>query len=180
MHLTAILESSLSWSSQLPVCESWTLSTATSVPPLPQQGGASHQSGWGLPNMNISPMASALSLSPATEPLPRKLVDRILTGHFIEMRDLLTDNISLLQQLEILGTQPLVPALPGFLKPRLHEVSALPSWLYCYLAYVTIRSPDPATRDRLSYARLLIREAQRHGGTGWIDYDRVFCQHAQS
>ena len=28
----------------------------------------------------------------------------------------------------------------------------------------------------LAYARLIIREAQRHGGLGWLDYDRVFRQ----
>ena len=35
---------------------------------------------------------------------------------------------------------------------------------------------DPATQDQLAYARLLIKEAQRHGGLGWLDYDRAFRQ----
>ena len=30
----------------------------------------------------------------------------------------------------------------------------------------------------LAYARLMVREAQRHGGLGWLDYDRVFRQQA--
>ena len=30
----------------------------------------------------------------------------------------------------------------------------------------------------LAYARLLVREAQRHGGRGWLDYDRIFHQQA--
>jgi hypothetical protein len=71
-----------------------------------------------------------------------------------------------------------IPVLPGSLKPRLREVSSLPSWLYCFLAYVAILAPDQGTRDMLAYARLLIREAQRHGGVGWMDYDRVFRQQA--
>ena len=35
---------------------------------------------------------------------------------------------------------------------------------------------DPTTRDQLAYARLIIKEAQRHGGAAWLDYDRAFRQ----
>ena len=38
-----------------------------------------------------------MSLSPATTPFPQWLVDRVQLGQFVEMRDLLTDNMSLLQ-----------------------------------------------------------------------------------
>ena len=58
------------------------------------------------------------------------------------------------------------------------EVSSLASWLYCLLAYMALRWPDKGTRDRLVYACLIIREAQCHGGQGWLAYDRVFRQHA--
>ena len=71
-----------------------------------------------------------------------------------------------------------IQTLPGSLKPRLREVSTLPSWIYCFLAYVAILAPDQATRDRLAYARLIIHQAQQHGGSGWQAYDRVFRQQA--
>ena len=119
----------------------------------------------------------AFSLSPATEPFPQKLVAKILSGQFVDMREMLTDNISLLQQLEIMGGQT-APGLPGVLRPRLREVNTLATWIYCFLAYVAIRSPDPHVRDWLAYARLVVREAQRHGGNGFLDYDRVFRQQA--
>ena len=41
---------------------------------------------------------------------------------------------------------------------------------------MAVLTPDPATRDQLAYARLIIREALRHGGQGWLDYDRAFRQ----
>lgn len=122
--------------------------------------------------------SQGLSLSPATEPFPQRVVDKVRSGQYVDMRDLMTDNISLLQQLEAVGSQGAFPALPGVLKPRLREVATLPSWLYCFLAYVAIQSQDTAIRDMLAYARMMIREAQRHGGTGWLDYDRVFRQQA--
>jgi len=88
----------------------------------------------------------------------------------------MADNISLLQQLEGFGAQCTLPSLPGALKPRLREVTTLPSWVYCFLAYIGIQTTDTRTRDFIAYARLAIREAQRHGGSGWLEYDRLFRQ----
>ena len=96
----------------------------------------------------------------------------------MEMRDLLTDNVSLLQQLETFGGQYAVPMLPGMFKPHLREVTNLPSWLYCFMAYVAMRVSDTVVWHMLAYAWLIIREAQRHGGSAWLDYNRVFRQQA--
>ena len=120
-----------------------------------------------------------LVLSPAAAPFPKKLVDRIQAGNFLEMKELLTDNMELISQIE--AVQGLPPAhMPGIPRPRLREVSSLTTWCYCFLGYVAIRSSDPTTRNQLAYARLLIKEAQRHGGLGWLDYDRAFRQQAAS
>ena len=89
----------------------------------------------------------------------------------MELRDLLPDNISLLNQLNTV-----TPIPTGASRPRLREVTSLASWAYCFLAYVALSTSDPETRDRLAYARLIIRESQRHGGTRWLDYDRGFRQ----
>ena len=40
--------------------------------------------------------------------------------------------------------------------------------------YVAVGTPDPAGWDMLAYSWLLIREALRHGGSGWMEYDSVF------
>ena len=149
---------SLTWSMASPLTTPAVAATTTSQVLLPNTSRA------------------GFSLSPASEPFPKKLVDKIRSGQFVEMRELLTDNISLIQQLEVFGTHTSLPTLPGVLRPSLREVSSLQTWMYCFLAYTAIRAPDQDTRDRLAYARLLIREAQRHGSTGWLDYDRVFRQ----
>ena len=81
------------------------------------------------------------------------------------MRELLADNISLIQQLEALqGSMPIPMAGPT--RPRLREVSSLATWLHCFLAYTAILTTDPSTRDKLAYARLIIHEALRHGNLG--------------
>ena len=122
----------------------------------------------------LSPTQAGLILSPEVEPVPHKLVQRIQSGQFVEMRDLLGDNIALLQQLD--SVQGALQSFSGAPKPRLREITSLSSWLHCFLAYTAIRSTDQATRDQLTYARLLIQEYLRHGGNGWLDYDRVFRQ----
>ena len=120
---------------------------------------------------------SGLVLSPAAEPFPHKLVDEVNSGQFIEMRELLADNIALLHQLEALhGYSPL--HLAGAAKPQLRDVSSLTTWCYCFLGYMAIRTADPTMRDQLTYARLIIREALHHGGAGWLDCDRAFRQQA--
>ena len=47
----------------------------------------------------LAPTQAGLILTPAVEPVPHKLVQRIQAEQFVEMRDLLGDNIALLQQL---------------------------------------------------------------------------------
>ena len=106
--------------------------------------------------------------SPGSEPVPQKLVDKVCSGAYVDMKELLGDNILLLSQLESLN---IAPTLPGSKKPRLREVSSLASWVYCFLAYAALRCPDKESRYRLVYARLMIREAQHHGGQGWLTYD---------
>ena len=46
------------------------------------------------------------------------------------------------------------------------------------MGYIAIRTPDQATRDMLTYARLLIKEARKHSGEGWKAYDTVFQENA--
>ena len=84
----------------------------------------------------------------------------------------------MLSQLESLNILTTFPALPGSKKPRLREVSSLVSWLYCFQVYAALRCPYDESRDHLVYACLMIREAQHHGGQGWLAYNRVFCHQA--
>ena len=59
--------------------------------------------------------------------MPGKLVDKIRSGQFVEMRELLMDSISLIQQLEAFGTHTSLPTLPGVVQPSLREVSCIAS-----------------------------------------------------
>jgi len=88
------------------------------------------------------------------------------------MKELLPDNMALHSQLEDLPAQATVSHRPH----RLREIDSPLTWVFCFLAYVAVRTTDAETRDMLTYARLLIREAQCHGGSGWLEYDKWFRQ----
>ena len=62
------------------------------------------------PKSSPLPIVAGLVLSPAAELIPRKLVYKVQSGQFVEMRELLTDNISLVHQLE---------SIQGFLNTKL-------------------------------------------------------------
>ena len=83
--------------------------------------------------------------------------------------------MSLLAQLEEVQGSSTVQIV-GATRPRLREVSTLPSWCYCFLGYVATMTSDSRTRDQLAYARLIIRQAQSQGGLSWLDYDHSFRQ----
>ena len=118
---------------------------------------------------------AGLSLSPASEPFLKKLVDKTRMQRSIcGDEEFLADNIWPLCSSWRLsqGCHQTILAM----RPRLREITSLPTWCYCFLGYMAILTSDPATRDQLTYARLLIREAWRHGGTGWLAYDHAFRQ----
>ena len=115
-------------------------------------------------------------LSSALPPLSAKVVGKIKSGQYVPMKDLLADNMSLCTQLEALPGPHSIYA--GFAKPRLRDIQSPLTWVSCFLAYAAVLTPDAKTRNLLTYGRLVVREAQRHGGPGWQEYDKIFRQHA--
>ena len=138
---------------------SWA-NTVSNVTPTWTPGTSTHQLA------QVPPTGAGLTLSPAAETFPRKIVEKAQSGHFMEMKELLADNMALISQLDTVSGLSASQML-GAARPRLREITSLPTWCYCFLGYMALRTSDPATRDQLAYARLLIKEAQRHGGLGW-------------
>ena len=120
--------------------------------------------------------SSAMVLSSALPPITAKLVAKITSGQFVAMKELLADNMSLCHQLESFPTHQHL--FSGMTKPRLREIDSPLTWVSCFLAYAAVKTTDQTTRNLLTYGRLVIREAQRHSGPGWLEYDRIFRQHA--
>lgn len=147
--------STASSSSSATTALSSAIASVVPAPPTPKQLGA-----------------GAVVLSSALPPIGAKLVQKIRSDQYVAMKELMADNMALHSQLEDLPVQ----ATGSSRLHRLREVDSPLTWAFCFLAYVAVRTTDDATRDLLSYARLIIREAQCHGGSGWLEYDKWFRQ----
>ena len=88
------------------------------------------------------------------------------------------DNVAVKHHFEDLHGTMGVQLLPISSRPRVREVTTLPSWVCCFLTFLAVGTPDQVTRERITYAMLIVKEAMRHGGQGWLDYDRLFRQQA--
>ena len=164
------------WSSSLPASHSHPtpIPTATFAPTLGALSGSELTS---LPSL---PTTTGLILSLTIEPVPAKLVAKIHSNQFIEMRELQPDNLALQQHIEAvtsaIGSANQQPSLPS--KTGFREIHTIQSWMSCFLTYMAVRTPDTGTRHMLTYACLILQEAIRHEGSGWLHYDRVFCKQA--
>ena len=72
-----------------------TISPQGTAQPLPLE---SHVTA--MPPLPAPQLGLGASLSPSTAPFPQKLVDRVRSGQYMDMKDLLLDNVSLLEQLD--------------------------------------------------------------------------------
>ena len=89
------------------------------------------------------------------------------------MRDLLTDNIALHDQLEAVQGPLFNATTLGALQARLRKVPSFISWVYCFTAYIAMWTQDEATRE-MTYCHLVIRKALKHGGKVRQEYNRNF------
>ena len=99
-------------------------------------------------------------------PLPVKLVKKIKGGQFVDLKELLhvADNIVLQRQIEAVQPQlQQVCALSGQSCPHLRELATLGAWIYAFFA-ITVRAPDPQTRNLLTYVWLILRVTEAKGG----------------
>ena len=81
-----------------------------------------------------------LVVSSALPPVPGKLVKKVQSGMFVDMKKILSDNVSLLQRLGKISSGQLPHNLS--LTVKLREVPNILSRIYCFLEYISIRSQD--------------------------------------
>lgn len=60
---------------------------------------------------------------------------------------------------------------------QLREVSHPLTWVACFLAFMATEVNHPETRELAAYGMLVLQLAQKHWGSGWLFYDKQFCQH---
>lgn len=117
----------------------------------------------GIDTLASSAVGGSFFLGESFAPIPQKLVQRIQTGEFVDMADLLPDNLELRRREDNDASSS---GTTG--KRRARTITNLLTWVQCFATYAAVvgeKYPN-RTRDLLAYIRLVVREAQRNGGDG--------------
>lgn len=133
--------------------------SATSISPLP------------APKKQPTP---PFKVANSIVPIPGRLVSRIQALEYVDMRELLPDNLALAERLATLPQGLAPPKPPG--EREIAGDKALLTWVSSFTTYVAIVAEAHPSRvgDMLAYMRLLVREASKFAGNGWLTYDAVF------
>ena len=101
--------------------------------------------------------------------VPAKLVRKIEKGEFLDMAELLRDNMEANRHHD--GRE-----LPSgeSRRPR-QKVPDLLSWAQCFSTYVGVVTRQNPEGD-VRYLTTVVREARRCGSRGWREYDAMFRQ----
>ena len=117
-------------------------------------------------------------VGPGYSPIPEKLVTKIRTGQFIDLADLLAENLKGRE------TEPQT-YLDGRLlvtssKNRIQEITDIVTWIEAFTVYLWILcSAHPSRWQDMTQCKLLILKTSRQfPGKAWLHYDIAFCKDA--
>ena len=124
----------------------------------------------------VESAAEPFLLSEGLPPVPAKLVAKIRKGDFVDMADLLRDNIEASRR----QADSEQHRCGGEGKKARWEIPDFLSWLQCFGVYASVVADQQPERfkELMAYQTIMIREARRCGGSGWLAYDSMFRQQA--
>ena len=156
---------------RFPINAPW---TGSDCPPLPSFLSMTTPS-----HPLLAPKAKPLAYSPVLHPIPSRAVEKIRSGAYLDFKDLLVDNIALLERLQELGqAMVLHGSSPGSVKLR--SISDPLTWVFCFLSFMAASSDCISTRNMAAYAQIVILQSRKHPGGGWLGYDQLFRQHREA
>lgn len=114
--------------------------------------------------------SQAVSVGPMSPPIPRKLVDKIWRGEYVEMQELLPARLG----------APAPTVLDALLRSEKmkakKEISTIQEWVVCFNTFISIiamKKPEQV-RDLLAYSSTIVKASQDFEGLPWLDYDIHF------
>ena len=157
-----------------------TLSNLPAVGQLPKKGLLSHVATLKdkeSPSIGeAARVAPVLSVGAGLPPVPRKLVNRIQTGKFVDMAELLPERMG-------------VTSAPLFaddkdekqpVKTKRRQVTNILEWVQRYNIYVAVMTTKypQNIQDLTGYQALIIEACMEYGSDSWLGYDQRFRQMA--
>lgn len=123
-------------------------------------------------------LGHAFVVGPGYAPIPHKLVVKITSGQFIDLADLLGDNIRALEsEPHAFLDGKLVVATS---KKRVSEIADITTWLEAFTLYslVLCKTYPHRWNDLTLYKLLILKTARQFPGQAWLSYDVAFRREA--
>ena len=130
---------------------------------------------WAWPRVHAG-VAPVLSIGASLPPVPRKLVNRIQTGEFVDMAELLPDRMGV--TLAPLFADDKDEKQP--VKTKRRQVTNILEWVQCYSIYVAVMTTKYPQKIQglMGYQAPIVQACMEYGRDSWLGYDRRFCQMA--
>ena len=124
-----------------------------------------------LPESRREPLG--VIISPSLPLVPGKVIEKIKQGLYVDLHELMPDNATLSKMLSEVGAVSAVQV-----GSKVREIEDPLTWAFYFLALLAVSVEDPKAKEMMAYTQLMIHLLQRHGGRGWLAYDRLFRQQA--
>ena len=123
---------------------------------------------------------SPFILSKALPVVTPKLVKRIIKGEYVDMAELLNDNMEAEWRRALMESE--ISPYVSQHRPGCRKVPDILSWLHRFSLYAAVVCCSHPTKAKQlwAYQAMMINEARRCGGRGWLLYDAAFCQQISS
>ena len=120
----------------------------------------------------------AFVVGPGCAPVPYKIVSKITAGLFVDLADLLPDNI----QAHEIESQAFLEGklVVSGSKKRVVEIADIVTWIEAFTIFCMIlcHTFPPRWKDLNQYKLLIIQTARRFAGKSWLNYDIAFRKEA--
>ena len=130
-----------------------------------------------------SPATSGFSLGHGFPLIPAKLVSKIQKWEFVNLSELLPDNLELARRTshEPRSTSPCATVKSPKKRELYEDWKGLIAWSVCFNTFAAIvAKKHPAkSQELLAYHSTILVEALRFGCRGWMSYDRMFREHVE-
>ena len=123
-------------------------------------------------------VVKAFVVGPSYAPMPGKLGAEITSGAFVELADLLAENISVQEAKP--RTYLDGKLLVAFAKKRVVEITDILTWIQAFTIYQWIFCSTYPSRwqDTTQYKLLILQTAFQFPGLSWLSYDTAFRKDA--
>ena len=121
----------------------------------------------------------AVSIGQGLPPVPKKLANKIESGEYLNMAELLPNHLGSYRNLTLKdkgGVSLTLEDKGGVPKSKRRAVTNISEWIQCFSIYIAIIAQKHPERvpDLLGYQYLTIDASIQYEGDSWIEYDRRF------